>query len=123
MTNSAVFFLNPWAVSLAALLAVSPAGAESTLSAKEKVALYKSCQKSCVDNQIALESNRAFLELPFVIESYCGCYCTAFSLRLDMDELDLISRLVLEGKSIESNKALSEKMEGYSEACLGALLR
>lgn len=104
----------------ASLLAVTSTYAQTSTSSKEKVAIYKSCQKNCVEKQNTMAVNRHLLELPFVLEHYCGCFCSRFAMRVSAEDVAVMGRLSLEGKSIENHKVLKKVMEKSTEVCMDA---
>lgn len=104
-------------IAVALLLAATSAYAQT--SSKYKVSLYKSCQEACVEKQIKAAANKPFLDVPFVFEHYCGCYCSRFAMRLSVEDAEVLARMALEGKSVESNKRIREQMDAHSKVCMG----
>ena len=89
-------------IAVALLLAATSAYAQT--SSKYKVSLYKSCQEACVEKQIKAAANKPFLDVPFVFEHYCGCYCSRFAMRLSVEDAEVLARLALEENQSKATK-------------------
>lgn len=109
-------------IAVALFLSATSVYAETPISSKDKVDIFKECQGSCVDKQNRSALNKAFQDLPFLIENYCGCYCTRLAMRISEEDIWLTVRLMLvERKTLDSNKRIQKLMEENGKVCFDAI--
>lgn len=91
-------------------------------SASTKSAMYKSCLATCVPNQRKLPENKAMLDVPFVLDTYCSCTCTRYVMRLSAEDAGVLGKVMLEGKGLETQPKVVENMQKNAAICIKALV-
>jgi len=105
----------------AVLLPFNHAYAKEKTSSPEKRVVFSKCHSSCIKNQHEdPDTAKVFGDVPFVIENYCGCYCTRVAMRLSRETLFKAGRMAAEGGALESNILLKTEMEDHSKKCMDA---
>lgn len=106
----------------AVLLPLSHAYAKEKTSSAEKRAIFSECHSSCVKNQNEdPETAKLFGDVPFVVENYCGCYCTRVAMRASKETLLKAGRMMAEGDTLGSDKPLKTELEAHGKVCLDAI--
>lgn len=95
--------------------------AQTRLSSKEKISSYESCMPSCITTQKTMAINKQFLDISFVIESFCSCSCARFVLRLPADVLEKVGRAKLEGRDASSIPEVRRVADRNLTVCANAL--
>lgn len=103
------------------LLTVCASVQAETTSSKDKAAIYGNCLPTCVAKQKSNPSSKGFLDVPFVMESFCSCHCTRMAMRISMNQVELIGRLALEGKEANEIPWLKKISDRNMTLCGGAL--
>lgn len=103
------------------LLPFSHAYAKERTSSAEKRAIFSECHSTCIKNQNAdPDTAKVFGDVPFVVENYCGCYCTRVAMRVSREYIFEAGRMMVEGDTLESNKPLKTELEDHGKVCLDA---
>lgn len=67
------------------------------LSDIEQNEFYKNCSPSCYKSQISMKGNEMFITTPFILESYCNCYCFKLATRSSRNEANLMTKYAATG--------------------------
>jgi len=90
------------------------------ITVAQKNEFYNGCMKSCQKNQLASPENAFLLDVPFVFDAYCSCYCSRTSLRITKEQYETLARSVIEGGDI-SQSQLGKVFKRHGEKCLETL--
>lgn len=91
--------------------------AKSTTS-EQKRDFYKGCMPSCQSNQKNSSDNLIFKDVPFVLDSYCSCYCARISMRLTTSQYAKLGRAAIEGRDPTQDSSINRLVKESAEKCL-----
>jgi|GEM_PF-4405905 len=104
------------------LLSLNHAYANERMSSSEKRGVFSECNAACIKNQNEdPDTVKIFGDVPFVTESYCGCYCTRIAMRMSKESLLMAGRISAEGGEIGSNQSIMTQIEQHSRKCLDTI--
>ena len=90
------------------------------LSDNEQNEFYKNCSSTCYRNQLSSKENESVLSTPFILETYCNCYCFKVATRSSRLEYNMMAKFAVTG-ALDQIKQL-EIVKRSSQACLRMLV-
>ena len=91
------------------------------ISSTQKVDFYKSCMPSCLKEQNSSPNNASLMDIPFVIDAVCSCYCTRMAMRINSKQSSLLMRGSLQGTDPLSNPEIKQLVEESFKMCITSL--
>ena len=91
------------------------------ISSTQKVAFYKSCMPSCLKEQNSSPDNANLMDIPFVFDAVCSCYCTRMAMRINSKQSSLLIRGSLEGNNPLANAEIKQLVDESAQKCFASL--
>ena len=105
----------------AAMLVLSLNVSAQEISSTQKVAFYKSCMPSCLKEQNSSPDNVSLMDIPFVFDAVCSCYCTRMAMRINSKQSSLLMRGSLEGNNPLANPEIKQLVQESFHKCITSL--
>lgn len=102
------------------LLATTTLLHAQSVTSLEKTQFYNGCFPSCKSNQRENPVNGILLDVPFVLDAYCSCYCSRVSMRLTRPQVNFLMRAGIEGRSLTENPSLQKLIDESGTKCVEA---
>jgi hypothetical protein len=91
------------------------------ISSTQKVAFYNSCMPSCLKEQNSSPDNASLMDIPFVFNAVCSCYCTRMAMRINSKQSSLLMRGSLDGSDPLANTEIKQLVEESAQKCFASL--
>jgi hypothetical protein len=91
------------------------------ISSTQKVDFYKSCMPSCLKEQNSSPDNVSLMDIPFVFDAVCSCYCTRISMRINLKQSSLLLRGSLQGNDPLANPEIKQLVTESFQMCVASL--
>ena len=91
------------------------------ISSTQKVDFYKSCMPSCLKEQNSSPDNASLIDIPFVFDAVCSCYCTRMAMRINSKQSSLLMRGSLDGSDPLANAEIKQLVEESAQKCFASL--
>ena len=91
------------------------------ISSTQKVDFYKSCMPSCLKEQNSSSDNVSLMDIPFVFDAVCSCYCTRMAMRINSKQSSFLMRGSLEGSDPLANAEIKQLVEESAQKCFASL--
>ena len=87
-------------------------------TSEQKRDFYKGCMPSCQSKQKNSPDNLMLKDVPFVMDSYCSCYCARISMRLTTSQYAILGRAAIEGRDPTQDNSINRLVNESAEKCL-----